>query len=108
MNVLFLCTSNRLRSPTAEAVFSGRPGLQVASAGLHPDCVRPVTAALLDWADMVFVMEHHHRKTLKQRFRDQLGTKSVVVLGIPDEYERMQPELVEILERKVPPFLERE
>ena len=106
MNVLFLCTSNRLRSPTAEAVFAGRAGLQVASAGLGAECERPVTAALLDWADMVFVMEHHHRKALKQRFRDQLGTKSVVVLGIPDEYERMQPELVELLERKVPPFLE--
>src|SRR4051812_43549107 len=34
MHVLFVCTQNQLRSPTAEQVFSNRAGFEVASAGL--------------------------------------------------------------------------
>ena len=34
---LFLCSRNRLRSPTAEQVFASRPGVETASAGLAPD-----------------------------------------------------------------------
>jgi len=35
-NLLFLCSRNRLRSPTAEPVFADRPGVETASAGLSP------------------------------------------------------------------------
>ncbi|MFN8910720.1 MAG: protein tyrosine phosphatase, partial [Betaproteobacteria bacterium] len=35
--VLFICSQNRLRSPTAERVFSKRAGFEVASAGLNPE-----------------------------------------------------------------------
>ena len=36
LRVVFVCTQNKLRSPTAEAVFSRHPGWQVASAGTGP------------------------------------------------------------------------
>ncbi len=36
-NVLFLCSQNRLRSPTAEQVFADWPGIETASAGLLAD-----------------------------------------------------------------------
>ena len=36
MNVLFVCSENRLRSPTAEAIFSEHPGVRARSAGLGP------------------------------------------------------------------------
>ncbi len=55
--VLFLCSQNKLRSPTAEQVFSGRPDLEVASAGLNADADVPCTAELVEWADIIFVME---------------------------------------------------
>jgi predicted protein tyrosine phosphatase len=105
--VLFLCSQNMLRSPTAEAVFSGRPGLEVSSAGTEADAECPVSADLVEWADDIFVMETYHLKRLRERFSDLLDQRRVVVLGIRDNYEYMDPELVEILKVKVTPHLER-
>ena len=47
--VLFICSQNRLRSPTAERVFSNREGFEVASAGLNPEAETPVSSDLLEW-----------------------------------------------------------
>ena len=105
LRVLFVCTSNRLRSPTAETLFAGTPGLEVASAGLDPAATRVVDAEMVRTADMIFVMERHHRDKLRRRFRDAVGAKPVIVLAIPDEYERDAPELVALLKERVPPFL---
>lgn len=106
MKVLFVCTANKLRSPTAEAVFATHPGLEVCSAGLHAEAPRPLTAELVAWADRLFVMEQRHREVIRKRFRKELDTRQVVVLGIPDEYEFMQEELVTLLKERVPQFLD--
>ncbi len=105
MNLLFVCTQNRLRSPTAEQVFADWPGVQTASAGLGNEAAVPVSPELLQWADIVFVMEPAHRTRLAQRFKAHLRRARVVCLGIPDDYDYLQPELVELLKRKVTPFL---
>jgi len=105
MQVLFLCTSNRLRSPTAESTFRSWPGITVASAGLDAAATRVVDTALIAAADMIFVMETRHRDILKRRFRAVLGQRPVIVLGIPDEYERDDPALIALLRERVPPFL---
>lgn len=34
---LFVCSRNRLRSPTAEEWFAGWPGIETDSAGVAPD-----------------------------------------------------------------------
>jgi len=102
--VLFICSQNRLRSPTAECVFSGRPDLQVISAGLNLDAARPITADLVEWADTIFVMEKAHRNRLLKRFRSQIKSR-VICLDIPDEYEFMDPGLVRLLTVKVSRFL---
>jgi predicted protein tyrosine phosphatase len=101
MRVLFLCSRNRLRSPTAEEVFAGKPGVEVASAGLAPDAAEVVTGEHIEWADVIFVMERSHKAKLTKSFGDALKNKRVVCLDIPDRYAFMQPELVEILEKKV-------
>jgi predicted protein tyrosine phosphatase len=106
--VLFVCSQNLLRSPTAERIFSRHPGIEARSAGTDPGAAQPVTAELLDWADAVFVMEERHRILIARRFRAQLERKRVIVLGIPDVYEFMAPELVRLLEAKVHPFLSRQ
>ncbi len=103
--VLFVCSQNTLRSPTAEAVFAGIDGLEVASAGLGHDAEVPVSMELLEWADMIMVMERSHRNKLSKEFRSYLKNKRVVCLDIPDEYDYMGPVLVKILKRKVSPFL---
>jgi len=105
MRDLFVCSQNRLRSPTAEAVFAAYEGLETLSAGVDADAVTPVDAELIEWAEIIFAMENSHRNKLRQRFGKLLDGKRLVVLGIRDDYDYMQPELVEILKRKVPPHL---
>jgi predicted protein tyrosine phosphatase len=100
-NVLFVCSQNKLRSPTAEQLFSRRPDLEVASAGTNSDAETPLSAELVEWADVIFVMEKTHRAKLQQRFRANLKSKRVVCLDIPDNYRFMDPALVELLEAKV-------
>ncbi|OYX06071.1 MAG: phosphotyrosine protein phosphatase [Caulobacter vibrioides] len=107
MNVLFVCSRNKLRSPTAEQVFANWPGVEVSSAGLDDGCGNPVTPEDLAWADLVMVMEQAHRNKLSRRFKKHLKTARVIVLGIPDDYGFMDPALVKILQAKVPPFLKR-
>ncbi len=100
-NVLFICTQNRLRSPTAEQVFASWTGVETQSAGLGNDAGNPVSPELLAWADLIFVMERAHRNKLSKKFRACLGGKRVICLGIPDEYDYMDPVLVQLLRLKV-------
>ena len=65
--VLFVCSRNRLRSPTAEAVFAGREGLEVLSAGTNRDADVPLTAELVAWADLICAMEPVHRAKITSR-----------------------------------------
>jgi predicted protein tyrosine phosphatase len=104
-NWLFVCSKNKLRSPTAEAVFAAHDGLEVESAGLDHDAEEPLGPEQLRWADVVFVMEKTHRTRLNRRFRDHLRGTKVVVLGIPDRYAFMDEELVALLHQRCRPYL---
>ena len=106
--VLFVCGKNRWRSPTAERVFADHPehpGVDCLSAGLSPESPTPVSVELVQWADVIFVMEPVHKTTLSARFRDHLASTRVVCLNIPDTYREMDPALIALLERRVPPHL---
>jgi predicted protein tyrosine phosphatase len=101
MKLLFVCSRNRRRSPTAEAVFSTLEGVESLSAGTSPDAETPVSADLIEWADVIFAMESVHRRRLQKSFGKILKAKKITVLGIPDDFEYMDPELVRILRAKV-------
>ena len=103
-HVLFVCSQNRLRSPTAEQMFANRAGFEVASAATDSAAERPVSP---EWADVIFLMERAHRNRLMKRFRPQLKSKRIVCLDIPDDFEYMAPALVKLLEAKVGPFFAR-
>jgi predicted protein tyrosine phosphatase len=45
VRVLFVCSRNQWRSPTAEKIFSAWQGLEVMWAGLDPSAVESVTPA---------------------------------------------------------------
>lgn len=96
-----------MRSPTAETVFSHYEGIEAASVGTNMDAATPVSADLVEWADVVVVMEQNHARFLQERFGYLLRRKRVAVLGIPDRYDYMDPELVQILKEKVEPQLPR-
>jgi predicted protein tyrosine phosphatase len=103
--VLFLCSRHRLRSPTAAAVFATWPHLEVDSAGLADDAETPLSSDQLEWAQLIVVMESSHRRRLQARHAARLRGKRVVCLDIPDRYDFMQPELVELLLEKAGPLL---
>jgi len=103
--LLFICSQNRLRSPTAEHVFAGWPGIDTQSAGLNNDAENPVSPELLAWCDLIFVMEKAHRRKLASKFKAHLNGRHVVCLDIPDDYTFLQPELVALLKLKMARFL---
>lgn len=108
VSVLFVCSRNKWRSPTAEKVFSNYPNLQVRSAGLSPQSPRELSLADLSWADIVFVMEHYQKKRILDAFRDSdIVLPENIVINIPDEYHYMQPELISLLEMAVPSYASR-
>ena len=103
--LLFVCSENRLRSPTAEAIFSDWPGVEAIGAGTNKDCATPVSGDLVEWADIVLVMERSHRDKIAKKFSAQLKGKRLVTLDIPDNYDYMDPELVKLLEARVPRYV---
>ena len=105
LKALFVCSRNRLRSPTAEAVFATWPGVETDSAGLADDAEVLLSVEQIEWADIILVMERSHRTRLSRRFRKHLNGKRVVCLDIPDDYSFMQPELIVRLEQSAGRFL---
>lgn len=98
---LFVCSQNRLRSPTAEQVFAGHPDIEVDSAGTNQDAENPLTADLIEWADTIVVMERTHRNKIQKRFRKSLTRQRIICLDIPDDYEFMEDALVHLLRARM-------
>jgi len=103
--ILFVCSQNKLRSPTAERIFTHVNGLIVASVGLDHDTALKINADYVAGSDLIFAMEKSHEMKLKRRFKRYLSGVKVVCLDIPDQYDYMQPELIKMLWEKVPPCL---
>ena len=105
MKLLFLCSQNKLRSPTAEAIFSEYEGLEVLSAGLNKDAENLLSTEMIEWADIIFVIEKSHRNKLSKKYKTFMKSKPIVCLDISDEYDYMEPELIKILKNRVLPLL---
>lgn len=105
MNVLFVCSANKLRSKTADDYFSKKhTNINFMSAGTnHKTCLKegttPLEEYMIEWADVVYVMEQKHKKEIEKHIGDKHRNK-IKVLGIPDDYEYYQKELIEILNNK--------
>jgi predicted protein tyrosine phosphatase len=98
--ILFLCSQNKLRSPTAEAIFADHPKINVDSAGLNHDAEVPLSEEQVKWADLIIVMEKTHRRRLNQKFKSALAGKRITVLNIPDNYDYMDPDLISLLKSR--------
>ncbi len=99
--LLFVCSRNKLRSPTAERIYRNSPRFEVRSRGTASSARRGVTLDDVLWADHIFVMEHKHASVLRQDYRDEVAQAELHVLDIPDVYEFMDPELIDLLEGAV-------
>lgn len=101
LKVLFVCSRNKLRSPTAEKIFSAQPDWSVRSAGTADGARIKVTAGHLGWADVIVVMEKKHKERLREKFPKEFAGKKCVCLFVPDDYEFMEPALIELLREKM-------
>jgi predicted protein tyrosine phosphatase len=101
LHVLFVCSRNQWRSPTAETVWRNHPALSVRSAGTSPNARHHVSEQDLRWAETIFVMEEKHKTRLMAAYGHIMNGKPVHVLDIPDEYKYMDADLVEELEHSV-------
>jgi predicted protein tyrosine phosphatase len=106
-HVLFLCCYNRRRSATAERLFAKRPGLDVRSAGTSRDAMTRVNERMLEWADVIFIMEEDQQRALERMFPGNPALARVVSLDIPDEYHFLDPELVDLLQTRVEAHLQK-
>ena len=102
-NLLFICSKNQWRSPTAELLFKNHPHHNARSAGTSDKARIRINQKLIDWADVLFLMERKHLDIIKQSF--QLDKQTVVVLDIEDNYQFNDPELVEILKAGLAEYL---
>ncbi|MFB6246525.1 MAG: protein tyrosine phosphatase, partial [Candidatus Pacearchaeota archaeon] len=95
-------TAGMQRSPTAaELVNSKYEGYEAKYAGVHPEAELPVSEKAIEWADKIITMEKFHREDLKEIFPKASKDKDMEILGIPDIYEKNDPELIQILKHKL-------
>ena len=94
-NLLFICSKNQWRSPTAELLFKNHPQHNARSAGTSDKARIRINQKTIDWADVIFVMERKHRDIMRQNFN--LDYRELILLDIPDDYQFNDPELVNIL-----------
>ncbi|WP_232432168.1 low molecular weight protein tyrosine phosphatase family protein [Chamaesiphon minutus] len=104
--LLFVCSRNQWRSPTAAALFDNSERYIAKSAGTSDSARIKITPGLINWADRIFVMEKRHTAILQRNYPDLIEGKSVIVLHISDDYQYQDPELIEILESRLAEYLE--
>jgi len=106
IRTLFICRKNRRRSATAERVFGKDPTLDVRSAGTSSDALVQVNQRMLEWADLIFVMDDDQRRELGRMFPDDASVTRAICLDIPDHYPFLHPELVALLRERTRPHLD--
>ena len=106
MNLLFVCSRNQWRSPTAEQLYRNQQGLQVRSAGTSSSARRRISARDIEWADLILVMEREHAQRIRKLFSLELEETPLEILDIPDDYAFMDPELVELAREELPSLQE--
>ena len=98
--ILVVCSQNKWRSPTAEAIYRHDPRFAIRSAGLSKHSPHVLSQSDLEWADLLLYMEKDHLEKIKEIFSNTKLPKAIN-LDIPDDYRYMDPELIEILKEKI-------
>ena len=106
INYLFICSRNQWRSPTAERIFAAGYGIHTRSAGTSRHAKHSLTVKDIAWADCICVMEQKHKTWIKEKFHKDLSHKKIIVLDIPDDYQYMDEDLIEILKQSMQHYLD--
>jgi len=107
--VLCVCSAGLLRSPTVAWILSNEPfGYNTRAVGSSDEyALIPLDAAHVSWADEILVMDtsqadrvRYIMSIIEERIGEPVMTK-IHVLDVPDDYGFRDPELVDILTRKL-------
>lgn len=104
-NLLFVCSKNQWRSPTAEAIYRGDDRISVRSRGTARAALQTIRASDIVWADAILVMEDKHRQRILADFPGESKFKPMHVLDIPDDYQFMDDELVDLIKSAAEPII---
>jgi predicted protein tyrosine phosphatase len=103
--ILFVCSPNLQRSPTAELVYKeilkekNIQDVEVKSAGLLKSAVNVLTNELIKWADKIYVMEEYMKEEIVKKVPE--ANDKIRVLNIEDVYFINDPVLRDILRSKL-------
>jgi len=107
IRTLFVCRYNQRRSATAERVFAKDPSLDVRSAGTSDEALVRLNERMLEWADIIFVMDDDQQRAMARLFPGHHRLDRIVCLDILDRYHFLDPELVSLLAERTQPHLDR-
>ena len=105
IHILFVCSANVDRSPTAMHLYARTPGIETKSAGISSYATVPITSELIKWAELILCMEDWQLLYIQRKFNDSLSGKVSGNLDIPDEYPFMHPKLITIIKKRMIPWL---
>jgi predicted protein tyrosine phosphatase len=86
-------------------LFKNHPVHQAKSAGTSDKARIKINQKLIEWADIIFVMEQKHKVLHNQRFSSAISGKQPIVLNIEDNYLFGDAELIEILKEALIDYL---
>ncbi len=104
--LLFVCSRNQWRSPTAAALFKDNNLYTARSAGTSDSARIKITPGLISWADKIFVMEKRHLAIINRKYASEVDGKSIFNLNISDDYQYMDSELIDILRSRLAEYLD--
>ena len=103
IKILFVCTENLQRSPTAESLFSNSKKYKVKSCGISQFAEIIISKESVRWADIIVCMEEVHKEFILENFPES-HNKELIVLNILDIYYKDDPKLIELLKQKLKRF----
>ncbi|WP_269541384.1 low molecular weight protein tyrosine phosphatase family protein [Cerasicoccus fimbriatus] len=102
--ILFVCSRNQWRSPTAEAVYRNDSRLEVRLAGVSASARHVISTVDIDWADLILVMAPEHKQRIREQFRGG-ELPPIECLDIPDDYRYMDTELQQLIRQSTEPWI---
>ncbi len=99
-NILFVCGRNKKRSRTAEYIFKNDSRFFIRTAGLSEKSEITISENDLLWADFIFVMEDGQKARIQRIYRE-MDLPPIENLGIDDDYEYLDQELIGLLKEGI-------
>lgn len=105
MKLLFVCNQGRNRSKQARELVESEATkrgweVETQSVGIHSD-VMPLTQALMDWGDIIFLFQEDHQVLLQERYPRAMFRMRCVLIPVDDIYDYGSPVLKKKLRSKL-------